>query len=82
MGNVFEMEECRFGDVVDVVLKGEGFTPRLQIFVDAGIEEPSMQTEKFWQDLMRDFWSMMRISDLSQLSLRKLACIHAFISVL
>lgn len=37
--------------------------------------------KKSWVVLVRDFGSMIIISNLSQFSLRKLACIHDFLSV-
>ena len=43
--------------------------------------EPSMFSETSWVEQMRELGPMMMIYDLLQLSLRKLFCIHVFISV-
>jgi len=48
--------------------------------VEAGTEGPSMKRENVWWDLFSDS-GQMRVSYLSLLSLRKLACIQVFISV-
>ena len=56
-------------------------TPRLRMWVEAGIVEPSIESEKSGQEVRSDLGPMMRISDLLLLSCRKFVCIQFFISV-
>lgn len=50
--------------------------PRLWTRVELVTIEPSMFSEKVWVERVKEFVLMMRSSDLLQLSLRKLCCIH------
>ena len=43
--------------------------------------EPSMVREKSWVERVSEFGPMIISSDLSQLSFRKLSCIHILMSV-
>lgn len=54
--------------------------PRLRIWVEGVMMEPSMLREKVWAERMRCLGPIMSISDLLQLSLRKLCCIQDLIS--
>ena len=60
---------------------GSKKTPRLLTRVEGVTREPSMFSEKSWLERVRESGPMMSISDLLQLSLRKLCCIQVFISV-
>ena len=56
-------------------------TPRLRILAEGVMMELSMFREKLQVERVRASGPMMIISDLLQLSLRKLFCIQFFISV-
>ena len=55
--------------------------PRLGTWVEGVTMERSILSEKSWVDRVRELGPMMIISDLLQLSLRKLFCIHILTSV-
>ena len=60
---------------------GSNVTPRLRTRVEVVTVEPSMLRVKFWVERVRVSGPMIKISDLLQLSLRKLFCIHVLMSV-
>ena len=56
-------------------------TPRLRMWGDGMTVEPSILRVKLWAELVREFGPMSRISDLLQLSFRKLFCIQVLMSL-
>lgn len=56
-------------------------TPKLWICAKGDRVELSMVRQMLWVVLVRDFGPLIIVSDLSQFSLRKLACIHDLITV-
>ena len=60
---------------------GSRIMPRLRTRVEGVTMEPSMFSEKFWVERVRESGPNMMISDLLQLSLRKFCCIHCLTSV-
>ena len=80
-GNVTEMVESSFCDVVDMGFEGEGGVQDDTKVAEGVMVELSMLREKFPVERVRASGPMMIISDLLQFSLRTFCCIQFLIIV-